>query len=143
MRKKIDQKKVIAFTKRFKQLLTARGHDGKSLEELRIVCHVNERTMIHRYLHAECIPSMEAGEQLCDALDASFSWVMIGRGSMDDFELRAADEIALVVQYRNQTKVGRRKIMKAAFIECADHEIKTITKQDRQTALKIVIKDQV
>jgi len=142
MRKKTDKSKLEAFSKRFKEVLAARGHGEKSLEEIKVVCNVNERVMIHRFLHADTIPSYETGEKLCSALECSFSWLMIGHGTMDGFDLRAPDEIALITQYRNQTKVGRRKIMKTAFTECSNHEIAPITKHERQTALKIVIKNQ-
>lgn len=142
MRKKIDKTKLESFTKRFKALLLARGHSEKSLEEIRLVCGLNERVMIHRFLHADTLPSYETGEKLCLNLNCSFNWLMIGKGTMDGFDLQTPDEIALIAQYRNQTKVGRRKIMKTAFTECNNHEITPITKEARQTALNIVIKNQ-
>lgn len=142
MRKKIDKEKLEAFTERFKEVLMMRGHSDKSLEEIRLVCQINKRGMVHRYLHAESLPSYETGEKICIALKCSYSWLMVGSGTMDDFNLRAPDEVALITQYRNQTKVGKRKIMKMAFTECDNHEIAPITKQDRQTALKIVVKKQ-
>lgn len=133
----------INFTIRFKQALALRNHSEKSLGELKELFDVS-RTLIHAWLNADGVASVRTASMLCDILNISFEWLLTGRGYIEGLNMKAADEIALVEQYRNKTSKGQRKIMLYAFTECSDHDLSTATEaqklKDKQVALKLISK---
>jgi len=130
------------FTVRFKEALKLRGHDKKSLAELATLFSVGSRTKVHAWLHATRIPSISTAKYLCDILDISFEWLLLGSGTIEGFEMKTADEVVIITKYRNLTKQGKRKLITLLFNECSDHEIEStkdyIKLAEKQATLKLI-----
>ena len=140
MKSKEDIRQALECSGRFTKALSEKGHADKSLAQLKEIFDIGSRVTIHRLIHGDNLPSYNVADKICTRLKISVEWYLFGRGTMDGNQLATPDEIALNEQYRNQTKAGKRKIMKTAFMECGDYEVVPTNKADRQSALQLVIK---
>ncbi len=136
MEKRNREKERRLFTARLIQLLAARGHADKSLGELKEIIGVS-RTMIHLWLHNGAVPSLFFAGILCNRFNCNYEWLLTGRGTMDSFIIENPNEAALVEQYRNITKAGRKKLLQFAFIECEQHELEPVPAKKKQLAMKL------
>lgn len=139
-KQEIRRKEVEAFSQRFNQVLVEKGMDHKSLAELRKLIGVS-RTLVHNWKSAKYMASLHFGGIISEVFNISFEWLMTGRGTMEGFVMRSADELALISKYRDLSDEGKQKTMNYIFTECVEYEITAIQKKanlDKQTALKLI-----
>ena len=136
------------FALRLKQALKYRGHDRKTLSELKVLFDNSfSRALISTFKNAKELPSLFSGEILSKKLKVPYAWILIGEGKITDDEykqLNSPDEVALIERYRTLTSNGRRKLMAYAFTKCSDNELNPVSDEIRtvlkQVSLKLIPK---
>jgi len=128
------------FSKRFNDALAYKGYQNKSFAELSLVFKTSRQT-IHKWLHKDIYPSVLSAKLICEELDVSFEWLMLGEGLMGRGQKITVSQMAIIKIYNNLTLPGKKRLTKLALEELMQYEIKPRTKVENQTALKLVSKD--
>lgn len=134
------EKEKKEFSKRFNQALKEKGHEHKSLAELKTLIGVS-RTLIHNWKSGKHIPSLHFAGIISSVFKISFEWLMTGNGTMDGFIMKTADELALISKYRDLSDEGKQKTINFIFTECTEYEITAIQKKanaEKQATLKLI-----
>ncbi len=128
------------FSQRFNEALRSAGLHNKSFAQLSPVFNTSRQT-IFKWLHKDVYPSVISGKLICEQLDVSFEWLMLGDGLMGKNEKPSPRALAIMKIFENLTPEGQRRLMKSAFEELMDFEIQPRTKIENQSALKLITKD--
>jgi len=120
-------------------LLALRGHEHKSLAELKEILGFS-RTTIQGLRAGTKLPSIYSASSLARDLNANYEWLLTGNGCIDSYAMQTAAEVTLIEQFRNLTLAGQGKVITFTFDECKAHEKTPKNKDDKQIALKLIRK---
>jgi len=127
------------FSQRFNEALRSAGLHTKSFAQLSPLFDTSRQT-IFKWLHKDVYPSVLSAKLICEQLDVSFEWLMLGEGLMGRSEKPSLKALAISKIFENLTPEGQRRLLKSAFVELMDFEIQPRTKVENQSALKLIAK---
>jgi len=98
------------FTERFLIALERRGYGKFSLGKLSVIFSLS-RTVLSTLKNGLAIPSIQTGLNMSKELKCSFEWFMTGQGTPEGFQMRDANELALIERYRTLSDNAKQKLL--------------------------------
>lgn len=123
------------FSQRFNEALRSAGMQNKSFAQLSPIFKTSRQT-IHKWLHNDVYPSVLSAKLICEELNVSFEWLMLGQGLMGREEKPTVSQMVIINIFDNLNKSGQDRMVKFALEELMHYEIQPRTKIDNLRAKK-------